>query len=226
MKPQAAPKPEQAQLPVINADDSRPASEGQCWPRELRADADSSRTAHLQAPQRNGVPDASHGSLSQQCLCQESLTVEPALSRQAAGPERERQSIDRVCEREGGQAPMQNGASCRSSGPDNVDELVAAANQWEDVKSEPSSVCPVNCMSRCVVPDCLPIPYGDFPPKPCGPALECGVPDETSLHVQPRRVFSRARLGSSGWSEGPQQRRGSRSRTPPLRLPGGRYNSA
>ena len=224
MKPQAAPKPEQAQLPAINADDLRPASEGLCWPRELPADADSSRTAHLQAPQRNGVPDAAHGSLSQQCLCQESVTVEPALSRQAAGPERERQSIDRVCEREGGQASMQNGVSCRSSGPDDVDELVAAANQWEDVKSEPPSVCPVNCMSGCAVPTCLPVPYSDLSPKPCGP--ECGVPDETSLHVQPRRVFSRARLGSSGWSEGPQQRQRSRSRTPPRKLPGGRYSSA
>ena len=165
MKPQAVPKPEQAQLPAVIADDFSLASQGQSRPRELLADADSSRAAHLQALQSNGVPDASHGSLSQQCLCQESLTVDPALGRQAAGPERERQSIDMVCEREGGQAPLQNGTSCRARGPDNVDELVAAANQWEDVKSEPPSVCPIKCMSRAAVPKCLPVPCCDTFPR-------------------------------------------------------------
>ena len=140
MKPQAAPKPEQAHLPAVIVDDSSLASQGQSRAGELPAAADSSRAVHLQALLRTGVPHASHGSLSQQCLCQESLTVDPALSRQPAGPERERRSSDVVCEREGGQAPLQVGTSCQRSGPDDVDELVAAANQWEDLKSEPPSV--------------------------------------------------------------------------------------
>lgn len=165
MKPQAAPKPEQAQLPAVNADDSSLASQGQSLAGEVPAAVDGSRAAHVQALRRTGVPNASHGSLSQQCLCPESLTVDPALSRQAAGPKQERRSSDMVCETEGGQAPLQIGTSCQSSEPDEVDGLVAAANQWEDVKSEPPSVYPVNRMRMCAVPKCLPAPCSDVSPR-------------------------------------------------------------